>query len=144
SVVVGGDGPRVAINGWDSQSGWAAAQAHLPPDPSFVVTGGHAASLAAVAEGRADMACLDAVTWRLLRADDPNAGRVTVRGWTEWTPGLPLVTATGRDPAPLFDAMAGAIDALAPEDRATLGGLRGLVRIDPAAYLAVPNPPPAP
>ncbi|HET8727404.1 MAG TPA: PhnD/SsuA/transferrin family substrate-binding protein, partial [Alphaproteobacteria bacterium] len=54
-----------AVNGWDSQSGWnalAAAAASLAPDGRFfagaLVTGSHAASLAAVAEGRAAVAAI--------------------------------------------------------------------------------------
>jgi len=50
-------------------------------------------------------------------------------------------TALTRDPEPLFDAISAAIADLSPDDRDTLS-LRGLVRIPPDAYLAIPNPPP--
>ncbi|MCX8509508.1 MAG: hypothetical protein ORN49_11645, partial [Rhodobacteraceae bacterium] len=50
-------GGRLAINGYDSQSGWAAAQNHAALlGRSFadcLVTGAHVASAAAVAEGQA-------------------------------------------------------------------------------------------
>ena len=137
------DGASFAYNEGLSQSGWAAPQNHaaflglrLPPS---VQTGGHRLSALAVAEGRADIASLDAVTFAHLQAFDPVAARLKVVGLTGPTPGLPLITAKGRDPAPIFNAVSAAIAALDPQDRATLR-LRGIVRIPVAVYLAVPNP----
>jgi len=137
------DGARFAYNEGLSQSGWAAPQTHaarlglrLPPS---LQTGGHRLSALAVAEGRADIASLDAVTFAHLQAFDPVAARLQVVGLTDPTPGLPLITALGRDPAPIFEAVSAAIAALDPGDRATLR-LRGIVRIPVDNYLAVPNP----
>lgn len=139
------DGARFAYNEPLSQSGWAAPQTHaarlglrLPP---VLRTGGHRLSAKAVAEGRADIAALDAVTFELMQGLDPVAARLRVIALTDPTPGLPYITAPGRDPAPIFDAVGEAIAALAPADRATLR-LRGFVRLPVADYLAVPNPPP--
>jgi ABC-type phosphate/phosphonate transport system substrate-binding protein len=149
------DDPRQTLAAFDmatfaynealSQSGWAAPQTHaagigvrLPPG---LQTGGHRHSAKAVAEGRADLAALDAVTWALLQDQTPDlAAALKVVARTTPTPGLPLITAQGTDPEPLFAATAAAIVALSPADRATLH-LHGLVRIPIAAYLAVPNPP---
>jgi ABC-type phosphate/phosphonate transport system substrate-binding protein len=137
-------GARFAYNEPLSQSGWAAPQTHaaklglhLPP---VVQTGAHRLSAEAVAEGRADIAALDAITFSLMQDASQVARRLKVVGMTDPTPGLPYITAMGRDPQPIFDAAGEAIAALAPEDRANLR-LRGLVRIPTAAYLAVPNPP---
>lgn len=103
-------------------------------------SGGHVASARAVAEGRADWAALDAVTWRLIGQHDAAlAAQLQVVGRTAPTPGLPYVTAAGRDPAPIRAAITEAIAALRPEDRAALG-LRGLVQIPAEAYLALPVP----
>jgi ABC-type phosphate/phosphonate transport system substrate-binding protein len=139
------DGAGLAYNEALSQSGWAAPQVHaakaglrLPP---VVQTGGHRLSARAVAEGRADIAALDAVTHALMQGVDPVAPRLRVVEVTAPTPGLPLITAQGRDPEPIFEAVAEAIAALSPDDRATLR-LKGLVRIPAAQYLSVPNPPP--
>lgn len=139
------DGAGFAYNEALSQSGWAAPQVHaaqaglrLPP---VVQTGGHRLSAQAVAEGRADIAALDAVTHALMQGVDPVAPRLRVVEVTTPTPGLPLITAQGRDPEPIFEAVAEAIAALSPHDRATLR-LKGLVRIPTAKYLSVPNPPP--
>jgi ABC-type phosphate/phosphonate transport system substrate-binding protein len=139
------DGAGFAYNEALSQSGWAAPQVHaakaglrLPP---VVQTGGHRLSAQAVAEGRADIASLDAVTHALMQGVDPVAPHLRVVEVTAPTPGLPLITAQGRDPEPIFEAVAEAIAALSPDDRATLR-LKGLVRIPTAQYLSVPNPPP--
>ncbi|MBA3912083.1 MAG: hypothetical protein C0524_19930 [Rhodobacter sp.] len=138
-------GAGFAYNEALSQSGWAAPQIHaaeaglrLTP---VVQTGSHRLSARAVADGRADIAALDAVTHALMQGADPLASRLRVVEATAPTPGLPLITAIDRDPEPIFAAVDQAIAALTPEDRATLR-LKGLVRIPTALYLSVPNPPP--
>ena len=138
------DGAGFAYNEALSQSGWAAPQTHvaklglrLPP---VLQTGGHRLSAHAVAEGRAEIAALDAVTWALLQDEDPVVQSLRVVGMTEPTPGLPFITALGGPADLLHAALAEAIAALPAADRATLH-LRGIVRIPQADYLAVPNPP---
>lgn len=139
------DGAPFAYNEDLSQSGWAAPQTHaaslgirLPP---ALQTGGHRLSARAVAEGRADIAALDAVTWALMQDDHPAlVARLKPLAQTAPTPGLPCITAKGADPAPLVAALADAVAALTPADRATLH-LKGLTQIPLQAYLAVPNPP---
>ena len=144
STIADFDGARFAYNEALSQSGWAAPQTHaaklgirLPP---ALQTGGHRLSAEAVATGRADIAALDAVTYRLLATHTPEMSALKVVGLTDPTPGLPYITALGRDPDPIHAATRDAIAALTAEDRDILG-LRGLVRIPVESYLAVPNPP---
>lgn len=139
------DGARFAYNEALSQSGWAAPQTHaaklgirLPP---ALQSGGHRLSALAVAEGRADIAALDAVTHAMLQAVEPKVAGLRTVALTDPTPGLPCITAAGQDPTPIFAALSEAIAALSVSDRATLH-LKGLVHIPLAAYLAVPNPPP--
>jgi ABC-type phosphate/phosphonate transport system substrate-binding protein len=139
------DGAPFAFNEALSQSGWAAPQTHaaklglqLPP---LVQTGGHQLSAHAVAEGRADIAALDAVTWELLQDNDPVTAQLRVIDRTDPTPGLPYIAAKDAPVALIQSAVAEAIAALPPEDRATLH-LKGFVTIPKEAYLAVPNPPP--
>lgn len=129
-------GARFAFNATDSQSGWGALTEALGPlDPAQgLETGAHRASIAAVAEGRAEIAAIDAVSWRLAEAWEPAAVRVRVVGLTRPTPGLPLITAAGRDPAPFAAAVEAAIAALDPVPRAALG-LRGFVPLVPEDYL---------
>ena len=138
------DGARFAYNEPLSQSGWAAPQTQaaklglrLPP---AVQTGAHRLSAEAVATSRADIAALDAVTFALMQEASPVVQELRVVGMTDPTPGLPCITALGRDPQLIFDTVSEAIAALAPGDRAALR-LRGIVRIPEADYLAVPNPP---
>ncbi|MDW4550475.1 PhnD/SsuA/transferrin family substrate-binding protein [Defluviimonas sp. D31] len=136
----------LAFNGQDSQSGWAAPQNHVASlglkFSHTRHTGAHRDSARAVAEGRADIAAIDAVTWRLIQAHMPKlAAKLRVITHTAPTPGLPLITAKGRDAAAVARAVAAALAALAPADRAALG-LAGLAAIPPEAYLAVPTPAP--
>lgn len=137
---------RFAYNEALSQSGWAAPQNHaalhgLPPFSPHLQSGGHRLSALAVAEGRADVAALDAVTWALLRRYEPWTASLRVVDRTRpATPVLPYIAAKGVDGAACFAATEAAIAALSPEDRQILH-LRGLVRIAAEEYLAVPNPP---
>jgi ABC-type phosphate/phosphonate transport system substrate-binding protein len=139
------DGAPFAYNEALSQSGWAAPQIHaaelglhLPP---ALQTGGHSLSAVAVAEGRADIAALDAVTYLLMTDSQPDLTRsLRVIAGTAPTPGLPYIAARGAPAEETFDAIAAAIAALSAGDRSCLH-LQGIVRIPVEAYLAVPNPP---
>ncbi len=136
---------RLAYNVTHSQSGFASIYNTVAPQGFWfdnrVETGGHHASAQAVAEGRADLAALDAVTWALIQRYDGFASQLRVLEWTAPTPGLPYITAATVDTGLVHDAMASAIDMLDNADRADLM-LQGLVRIPKETYLAVPNPPP--
>jgi hypothetical protein len=139
---------RLAVNSFDSQSGWACVRDQHPHNPVFDIasifeTGSHAASLSAVADGTADVAYIDAVSWRLFQKFDANAAKVALIGRTSATPGLPLITARGRDPDPLRDAIQAAIASLDGKIAGRLGALRGMAVIEPSAYLAVPDAAPA-
>lgn len=135
---------RFAYNESLSQSGWAAPQTHAASKgmifTNIIETGAHAASARAVADGTADIAALDAQSWRLMKAFDDFACKLKVIDQTEPTPGLPLITALRRDTKVIFDAVADAIESLSITDRSELG-LKGVVRIPAEDYLAVPSPP---
>lgn len=139
------EGARLAWNDDLSQSGWAGPQTylarlgvHLTPT---LRTGGHRLSAIAVSEGRADLAALDAVTWRLIQAFDDFAAGLRVVDATDPSPGLPFISRKGMDADALFEAISAAIEAMPEEDR-RITGLKGLVRIPAERYLAVPTPPP--
>lgn len=137
-------GARLAINGHDSQSGWAAPQNHAATIggrfTDILVTGAHKASAQAVADGQADIAAIDARTWALIDAHLPDlAARLRIAAHTAPTPGLPLITARTLDPAAIAAAVRQAIAGLSSEDRAALGIL-GLADVPAEAYLAVPTP----
>ena len=138
----------LAINAPDSQSGWAAIHDTARRDgmtiPRARLSGSHRDSARMVAEGEADIAAIDAETWRLVERFAPGiAGRLRVVMRTPPTPGLPLVAATGTDADTCRDAIR---DALAAVDPGTLSALdiEGFVVIPPEDYLAVPVPPPPP
>jgi ABC-type phosphate/phosphonate transport system substrate-binding protein len=93
-------GMRVAFNSNDSQSGYNALRAAVAPlalhgrfFAEALATSGHAASMAAVQQGRADIAAIDCVTLDGLRRNLPQtvAGLCTI-GQTPAYPGLPLIT----------------------------------------------------
>nr|WP_217359488.1 PhnD/SsuA/transferrin family substrate-binding protein [Ruegeria arenilitoris] len=146
------DDPRVlaqlatgtfAYNEKLSQSGWAAPLVHLEghnqKPGAFLATGSHAQSANAVAEGRADIAALDALTWELLKAHTNLGAVLREAGATAPTPALPYITAKGQDADAIAGAVRAAIGDLSPSDRALLH-LRGLIDIPANDYLSVPNP----
>ncbi len=134
-----------AYNEPGSQSGWAAPVSHAAEHglrwSRVMATGGHRASIHAVATGHAALAAIDAVTWELALRHDPAARRLRVLARTSPTPGLPYIGALGQPSADLRRAIAQAIDSLAPATRMALM-LRGICAIPAAAYLAIPTPPP--
>jgi len=138
------DGAVLAYNDPLSQSGWAAPQTEAQlRGLRFVTgpqTGGHALSSHAVAEGRAEIAALDAVTWANLQTFDPVCGALVEIDRTVATPVLPYITAKGTDGRLIFAAIAAAIAAL-PGDKRQRLRLRGIVTIPAERYLAVPVPP---
>lgn len=137
-------GRRMAFNDELSQSGWAAFRNDMPDGfelGPLVQSGSHAASAQMVADGAADFAAIDALTWRLLYRYEDFTQSLRVLGWTAPTPGLPYITSLSADADALFAAVSRAVDDLSIEDRDALC-LRGLVRIPEADYLAVPIPPP--
>jgi ABC-type phosphate/phosphonate transport system substrate-binding protein len=140
-------GQRFAYNEALSQSGWAALAAHAAqrntPLGPLLQTGSHTASARAVAEGRAAAASLDRVTWQLLAAFEPFARDLRILEQTEPTPALPLITALGRDPAPLRAALSRGLAALSPDERALIGFTR-LIATKGADYFAIPLPPTPP
>ena len=136
---------RLAINGYDSQSGWGAPMNHAAmlgtTFGSVVVTGAHRASAAAVAEGRADIAAIDAHTWRMIHRWDAVAEALIEVGRTEPTPGLPFITAKPDGRSDLYFAVSHHCESLPTEDRDLLG-IKGFEVIHPDQYLAIPTPEP--
>ncbi|MBV1869098.1 MAG: phosphate/phosphite/phosphonate ABC transporter substrate-binding protein [Marinosulfonomonas sp.] len=135
---------RLAYNEADSQSGWAAAIHHAQAAGyaygSFYETGSHINSARAVLDNFADIAAIDAQSWRLICRHEAFVDRLQVIGRTDPTPALPLITAPAVDCKALQNAISAAIEALSAQDRATLD-LKGLVQIPSQAFLDVPNPP---
>lgn len=137
-------GARLAINSPVSQSGWAAIDARAHEEgitfSAISATGSHRESARAVAEGQADICAVDAVTWTMIARWDPFATRLRVLEETPPSPALPYITAMGRDPRPLQEALVSAVFALPPEDREILC-LLDVTHIPGDHYAALPIPP---
>jgi ABC-type phosphate/phosphonate transport system substrate-binding protein len=136
-------GARFAFNDAMSQSGWAAPQTYaqglglrLPP---ALESGGHRLSALAVLQGRADIAALDAVTWRLLRRWEPEMAGLRAIEMTDPSPGLPFIASRSHDAEQMFAIVDAAIRGMPSADRDATG-IRGLIRIPAETYLAVPTP----
>jgi ABC-type phosphate/phosphonate transport system substrate-binding protein len=136
-------GARLAVNGYDSQSGWGSilhdVAALAPPGRFFGevrVTGAHAASVKGVAAGAADIAAIDFVSWRLARRYRPESDRLRVLMLTDPTPGIAYIAAAGTDAAPHARAVAEAIAALDPGTADALG-IAGFAPLRPADYAVI-------
>lgn len=154
ALVVREDDPRTnveafrdatfAYNQTFSQSGYAAPYWHVKSlgfwFENRLHTDQHLQSAKAVADGRADIASLDAVSWRNIEMYEPFANKLRVLDWTIPTPGLPLITAQGQNRLAIYTAVEQAITKLKDEDRSSLG-IEGIVQIPRDSYLEVPNPP---
>jgi ABC-type phosphate/phosphonate transport system substrate-binding protein len=94
-------GRRLAFNSEDSMSGILALTHDLEVlgeslslFPERIETGGHRASLRAVAEGRADIAAVDCRSWALFKRLEPDvSARLQVACWTARRKGLPYICA---------------------------------------------------
>jgi hypothetical protein len=116
-------GARAAVNARDSLSGFVAFKAALrrngpgvtPTD--WLETGSHRESLRAVADGRADIASLDAVCWALGKEYEADAvSELRILSQTALRPGLPLVTAMTHDPTVVEAIRASFADAVAADE----------------------------
>ncbi len=140
---------RWAFNEKLSQSGYQA-MLHCLHDEGLatveffqpVHSGSHRASVQLVAGGKADLASIDYVSWRLARTFLPESDRLRVLQLTAPTPGLPYIAGLGSGAGPAVSgsegavaaaAIGSAIDELPPFISDTLG-LRGFWHSTPADY----------
>jgi ABC-type phosphate/phosphonate transport system substrate-binding protein len=122
-------GRRAAINGWDSHSGMSALRSLAAPYhrgghffSEVAVTGSHWASMAAVREGKTDIAAIDCVTYALTSRHAP--GRVVglrILTTSAAVPALPYVTSLTRDDETVRRLRAGIAKAIADP---SLGSVR--------------------
>jgi len=92
-------GKRLAYNSLDSMSGIIALARDLEAlgesldiFSERIATGAHRASIAAVAQGKADVCAIDCRSWRLAQLYKPEAADVAPAGWTAKRKGLPFIT----------------------------------------------------
>ena len=134
---------RPAVNDPLSQSGWAALDAKAR-DNGFrfskpVITGSHAASAHAVANGVAEIAAIDAVSWKYISKFDGLEAVLKVLDHTPPTPALPYITANAQDARKVFDTLRNAIQNLEDVDKSLLC-LKDLARVRAEDYLELPMP----
>jgi ABC-type phosphate/phosphonate transport system substrate-binding protein len=137
-------GGIAALNARDSNTGMNLFRATIAPIAggapffsSVVVTGSHEASVEAVAEGRADLASIDCVTFALLRRGRAElVERVAVVAETPLSPGLPFIASARLGRSTIDAARKALFAALAEpnlaEARDVLGlkGARAATRAD--------------
>ena len=102
-------------------------------------SGSHAASLALVRDGAADIAAIDCVTYAYLSEEDPAAvAGLTVLDWSARAPGLPLIAGSAV-PGTWVRRLRAALLAPNPRLQAALGPLRiaGFRYVDDAEYARV-------
>jgi ABC-type phosphate/phosphonate transport system substrate-binding protein len=133
-------GAAFAYNDANSQSGLYAIMHMLHTgfgDGRFFgkcqMSGAHVLSVQAVLEERADIAAIDAVTWRYAQKFMPETERLRVLATTMPSPGLPYISRAGQKAAPLAAAVERAIKGLAPAHRQALG-IKGLWHADRDDY----------
>lgn len=136
---------RLVINGPDSWSGWVAitryclSRNQAVPQPAMV-SGGHLASMQAVAAGKADVAAIDAVCWGLAGRYMPElTDGLEVVEWTDPAPATPFITGlrtSDRTLAILQDALTAA--TATPAGEALL--LEGIDVLADGAYREMSQP----
>ncbi len=142
TTLAGLRGRRLALNGWDSNTGMNLLRALVAPLAeegrffgAIIETGAHRASLRAVADGRADAASVDCVTFGLLRRHAPAAvAGLRVLAETPASPALPFITHGAATPAEIAALRAALAAALPAQDLALTG-----IEVLPAdAYSVLP------
>ncbi len=141
-------GVRAALNGLTSNSGMNLFRAAVAPlaggAPFFAsveVTRSHAASLSAVAAGRADIAAIDCVSFGLLRRARPDlTAAVAVIARSALSPGLPYIASASLSPGIVAAVRAALAETLSDPalaaTRAALG-LTGAIVLRRGDYEAI-------
>ena len=135
---------KFAFNGYDSQSGYAAPCNYFLGlniwFSELILSGSHRNSALMVANGKADIACIDEISWELIKRFDKFSSSLVEIEKTNPTPALPFITVKyGKEVPYLFDILEAAIKNLSSTSSKILL-LKGLKRIDLEKYYEVPNP----
>jgi ABC-type phosphate/phosphonate transport system substrate-binding protein len=140
-------GAVAAFNNDDSHSGMNALRHAVAPHAQggrffarAVRSGGHRASLEAVAGGRADVAAIDCVTFALLERAAPElVGATRIIGETASAPALPLVTRAAASDDDLATLRAAVAQACSDLDATTRIALRldGIEIVPASAYAEI-------
>ncbi|KAI1321010.1 hypothetical protein F5Y16DRAFT_75486 [Xylariaceae sp. FL0255] len=99
-------GKRFIRNSEDSMSGYIGLTEDLEEmgssisifHPEILESGGHRQSIIDVAQGKADVAAIDCLTWELAKRFEPAASSLAVIGWTARRKGLPFIASKEMSP----------------------------------------------
>lgn len=128
-----------AVNSTESLSGWISLQSEWGGrPPSIIESGSHTESVRALAEGHADVASIDSVTWALISSLEPQlVGGLSVVGSGPLVPCLPVVVPMRHESH--VDALRAAFTAAvadpAAADACAALRIRGFVPLELADYL---------
>ena len=107
----------------------------------LIKSGGHRLSADMVAEGRADIAAIDALCWHLYRQLQPQqASRLRVMRWTPMLPGLPYITNrdwNGPQLQHMRVALAAAAEQMAQSPHNRLLRLNGVTYLNAEKYAPI-------
>ncbi|MEZ5871717.1 MAG: PhnD/SsuA/transferrin family substrate-binding protein [Nitratireductor sp.] len=137
----------IAVNSLRSQSGYRVL-GELADQPLILTknrhfdSGGHRASLRAVAAGEAQLAAIDGVTWKLLTRHDPAVEKVAILGRSRPAPALPLICSNAHSghSGLLQEIVADAVSTMDADDRHALM-LRGFIPATASRYDELLLPP---
>ncbi len=138
SYLVGCAGGTVAaVNGLSSRSGLSALLTCCGPD-SLLVTGSHLGSLAALRDGLADVACIDAVTWHIIERHGPQTLLdVPILARTSAAPAPPYVMRRHQSARRVITALGSALSSPITRTARRALGLRGATPVTRADYIRV-------
>lgn len=137
------EGTRFAFNDKNSRSGWEMPLIQCKligiKFGQFIETHNHRQSALAVYNGHADIAAIDAHSWRLMQMFDDFAMGLHVLDRTFSSLALPMITAYSDLVAPLHKAVTQAISSLSLEDKKLLA-CHQLISFDVADYITAISP----
>lgn len=130
-----------AYNAGDSLSGYRVIRAMFDAPEAFfkytILSGGHRKSAQMVAQGRADVAAIDAVCWHMVQQFDPEIARnLRVVGWTPLHPSLPMITSLNTD-SQTITALRQVLKDVAQTPVARALNITGFDEVPLAQYLAL-------
>lgn len=120
-----------AYNDENSQSGFYVTDGYFE---NSVCSGSHINSAKMVANGKADIAAIDAVSLKLIQRHDDFSTELKVIEWTKPTPALPFIAYNNADQKIFFDAISQAINSLPSSTRNKLM-INDIVFINDRDYL---------
>ena len=134
-----------ACNSLNSQSGYAAPYNHIAEKCGWfskkVLTGSHRNSVIMVANGNADITCIDELSWKIIKCFDGFSKNLIVLEKTIPTPALPYITISASDYSEtIYKCLSSAFEQLQERFKKILK-IKTVIKVPLDEYLKIPNPP---